>query len=205
VGGDYFDVLQVNDSCWAAVIADVAGKGVSSALLASLLQGAFLAVSEASELMEKKMDRVNRFLYERTGGDKYATIFYCLLDRGGRLRYVNAGHCAPLLVAAGREATYLESTAVPVGLLPEAGFQIEERQLSPGDRIVIYTDGVTEAQSPDREFFGRKRLREIVQAHAGDSCVDLHNFIMGELRGFIHTAPHADDITAVVLEYSPEK
>src|SRR6185503_10176310 len=205
VGGDYFDVLQVNDSCWAAVIADVAGKGVSSALLASLLQGAFLAVSEASELMEKKMDRVNRFLYERTGGDKYATIFYCLLDRGGRLRYVNAGHCAPLLVAGGREPAYLESTAVPVGLLPEASFQIEERQLSPGDRIVVYTDGVTEAQSPDHEFFGRKRLRDIVQAHAGDSCVDLHNFIMGELRGFIHTAPQADDITAVVLEYSPEK
>jgi serine phosphatase RsbU (regulator of sigma subunit) len=203
VGGDYFDVLQVTETCWAAVVADVAGKGVSSALLASLLQGAFLAVSDSSDLMEKKMDRVNRFISERTGGDKYATIFYCLLDHDGRLRYVNAGHCAPMLVSTGREPEYLEATAVPVGLLTEASFVVEEKQLSPGDRIVIYTDGVTEAQNPSREFFGRKRLREIVLAHAADSCLELHNNIMGEVKGFINIAPQSDDITTVILEYSP--
>ena len=82
---------------------------------------------------------------------------------------------------------------------------VEERKLLPGDRVVIYSDGVTEAQSPAREFFGRKRLRDIVMAHTTDSCIDLHNNIMGEVKGFINTAPQADDITTVILEYRPEE
>jgi serine phosphatase RsbU (regulator of sigma subunit) len=205
VGGDYFDVIQVNDACWAAVVADVAGKGVSSALLASLLQGAFLAVSDASEMLEKKMERMNRFLSERTDGDKYATIFYCLIDQDGRLRYVNAGQCSPMIVSAGRQPEYLDTTAVPVGLLPDASFAVEQRQLAPGDRIVICTDGVTEAQNSTREFFGRKRLREIVLAHTEDSCAALHTAIMSDVRKFVGAAAQADDITTVILEYQPEK
>src|SRR5436189_274524 len=134
-------------SCWSAVVADVSGKGVSSALLASLLQGAFLTVSENPELMSRKLDRISQFLNERTEGGKYATIFYCLLHRTGRLRYINAGHCAPPLISSGGQYEYLEATAMPAGLLQDAEFSVVERQLSPGDRLVIYTDGVTEAEN----------------------------------------------------------
>src|SRR5690242_1219149 len=119
VGGDYFDVIAVSESCWATVVADVSGKGVSSALLASLLQGAFLTAAEGSAAMADKVAHINRFLHERTEGGKYATIFYCLLDRAGRLRYINAGHCAPILISQDGRHEYLETTAMPVGLLPQ--------------------------------------------------------------------------------------
>ena len=203
VGGDYFDVVPVDDSCWSAVVADVSGKGVSSALLASLLQGAFLTVSENPELMSRKLDRISQFLNERTEGGKYATIFYCLLHRTGRLRYINAGHCAPLLISSGGQYEYLEATAMPAGLVQDAEFSVVERRLLPGDRMVIYTDGVTEAENPSGDFFGRKHLRELAVAHAGDSCVGLHTAIQNAVRAFVKDAPQADDITLAVLEYQP--
>jgi len=203
VGGDYFDVSRVTDACWAVVVADVSGKGVSSALLASLLQGAFLTATDSSEMMVKRVRGLNRFLYERTEGSKYATIFYGLLDRGGRFRYINAGQGAPILISQDGRYEYLETTATPVGILEESEFAVEERQLAPGDRIVIYTDGVTEAQNPRGEFFGRKQLRELVVAHAADSCGTLHDSVLRAVKVFTESAPQADDITLVVVEYRP--
>jgi serine phosphatase RsbU (regulator of sigma subunit) len=203
VGGDYYDVNEVTESCWAAVVADVSGKGVSSALLASLLQGAFLTATDSSELMVKKIIGLNRFLQERTEGGKYATIFYSLLDRGGRLRYINAGQCAPIVLSTDGRYEYLESTAMPVGILEGAEFTVEERQLAPGDRVVIYTDGVTEAENPRGEFYGRKQLRELVVARAADSCAMLHDAILRAVKVFTDSAMQADDITLVVVEYRP--
>ena len=204
VGGDYFDVAEVDDCCWATVVADVSGKGVSSALLASLLQGAFLTISQSPEVMSRKVEGLNRFLNDRTMGNKYATVFYCLIGRDGRLHYINAGHCAAILISQAGVYEYLETTGMPVGMLPEAEFKVEERQLSPGDRIVIYTDGVTEAQNQRGEFFGRKQLREIVVAHAGDACAALHEAVLRNVKNFTGGAPQADDITLVVLEYHPD-
>ncbi|MDQ6665970.1 MAG: SpoIIE family protein phosphatase [Acidobacteriota bacterium] len=203
VGGDYFDVLPVNASCWATVVADVSGKGVSSALLASLLQGVFLNVSEGTAEMRQQMDRINRFLSERTGGGKYATIFYCLLDELGRLRYINAGHCAPIVVPADDPLSYLETTAMPVGLMSETVFDTGEKRLAPCDKVVIYSDGVTEAQSPTGEFFGRRRLRESILAHRKDSCQAMHDAIQDAVRIFTEGAPQSDDVTLVVVEYGP--
>jgi serine phosphatase RsbU (regulator of sigma subunit) len=204
VGGDYYDVVEVDESCWATVVADVSGKGVSSALLASLLQGAFLTTSPSFDVMAKRVERLNRYLNDRTKGGKYATVFHCLLDRNGSLHYINGGHCAPILISQTGRYEYLEATAMPVGMLAEAEFKVEERRLSPGDRIVIYTDGVTEAQNPSGEFFGRKQLREIVVAHAGDGCAALHDAVLRTVKNFISDAPQADDITLVVLEYHPD-
>ena len=204
VGGDYFDVVKVSESCWATIVADVSGKGVSSALLAALLQGAFLTEPDYPETMGRKIDRINLYLNERTQGGKYATIFYSLLDRDGRLSYINAGQCAPILVSSGGRSEYLETTAMPVGLLLEAEFTPQRKQLLPGDRIVIYSDGVTEAQNARNEFFGRKRLRETVLAHAADPGRELHDAVLREVKNFIDAAPQADDITLVVVEYRPE-
>ncbi len=204
VGGDYFDVVKVSESCWATVVADVSGKGVSSALLASLLQGAFLTASDASDQMAPQVQRINRFLNERTEGGKYATIFYCLLDRDGSLHYINAGQCAPILLSRDGRWEYLATTAVPVGLLPQAEFVVEKRQLAPGDRLVIYSDGVTEAQNAHSEFFGRKHLREIAVSHAADAGPALHDAVLGAVKTFVDSAPQADDITLVVIEYQPD-
>ncbi len=203
VGGDYFDVLRAGDSAWSAVVADVSGKGVSSALLASLLQGVFLNVATSAAAMREKMERINNFLTERTEGGKYATIFYGLFDESGRLHYINAGHCAPIIVPPEHPLSYLETTAMPAGLLAEAVFEADEKRLTPGDKVVIYSDGVTEAQSPAGEFFGRRRLREAILAHRGDSCKALHDAIQDAVRVFTEGAPQSDDVTLVVLEYSP--
>jgi len=100
VGGDYFDVKQISTELWAAVVADVSGKGVSSALLAGLLQGVFLMASMRPRDLEGMLALLNAFLLDRTRGEKYATVFYCTLDASGLLRYANAGHCAPFLVGS---------------------------------------------------------------------------------------------------------
>ncbi|MGO9009854.1 MAG: SpoIIE family protein phosphatase [Bryobacteraceae bacterium] len=201
VGGDYYDVIAVNERCWGAVVADVSGKGVSSALLAALLQGALIPASDHADVLARRMGKLNTFLIERTGGEKYATIFYCLLNQDGRLDYVNAAHCPPIVVRPGGETAELEATGVPVGLIEGSSYELASRQLSPGDKLVIYTDGVTEAQDARAGFFGRKRLFDLVRAQAGASAAALHDAIQGAVHEFTEGAPQSDDITLVVLDY----
>ena len=187
--------------CWTAVVADVSGKGVSSALLASLLQGALLTVTEDPDAMGRRIERLNHFLLERTGGEKYATIFYCLLRDDGRMHYVNAAHCVPMVVRPGGQWHELEVSGTPVGLIEPAEFSVLEQLLSPGDKVVIYSDGVTEAQNRDGNFFGKRRLREVVEAHASNSCTAVHDAIQEAVAVFTEGAPQSDDITLVVLEF----
>jgi phosphoserine phosphatase RsbU/P len=201
VGGDYFDAIPAGPDAWTAVVADVSGKGVSSALLASFLQGAFLAASHGDTALDERLERINAFLLERTAGEKYATIFYCLLERGGRLHYVNAGHCPPLIVRADGALESLSATGMPVGIAESADFEVRQATLASGDKIVIYTDGVTEAQNLDGEFFGRQRLRQAVAEHRADCCNMLHDAVQSQVAAFTEGAPQADDITLVVIEY----
>ena len=202
VGGDYFEVAEVHRHCWSAVVADVSGKGVSSALLASLLQGALIAATGEPRALEHRMERLNRFLLNRTGGEKYATIFYCLVAADGQFHYVNAAHCAGLWFRADGTQASLEATGMPVGLIEGAAFPVAEERLSPGDKVVLYSDGVTEARNAEGEFFGRKRLREVVATHAKESCQAIHEAIEAAVAAFTEGAPQADDITVLVLEYA---
>ena len=204
VGGDYYDFIPSGPDAWTVVVADVSGKGVSSALLAALLQGAFLAVSHSDAALHKRLERINTFLNERTAGEKYATVFYCLLERAGQLLYVNAGHCPPLIVRQAGGIESLAATAPPVGLIESAEFAVGETTLADGDKIVIYSDGVTEAQNLEGEFFGRQRLRQAVAEHHTGSCHALHEAVAGAVAGFTESAPQADDITLVAIEYRGE-
>jgi serine phosphatase RsbU (regulator of sigma subunit) len=201
VGGDYFDVTQVNPNCWSAVVADVSGKGPGSALLAALLQGALITSTESPAVLGRRMERLNRFLLERTGGEKYATVFYCLLDRGGLLSYVNAAHCPPLVAPSAGAQTGLDATGMPVGLVETANYAVAEVRLNPGDKLVVYTDGVTEAQNAAGEFFGKKRLQETVADHAAEPCQAVHDAIQTAVSAFTQGAEQSDDITLLVLEY----
>jgi phosphoserine phosphatase RsbU/P len=201
VGGDYFDVNPVNPRCWSAVVADVSGKGVSSALLASLLQGALIAATDHPEALGHRLERLNRFLFDRTCGEKYATVFLCLLDMDGRFSYVNAAHCPPIVVRATGDLQTLPATSVPVGLLESAEFTVLEQRLAPGDKVVIYSDGVTEAQNGRSEFFEKRRLREIIAGHAASSCSDIHDAIHNAVAEFTEGAKQSDDITVLVLEF----
>jgi len=200
VGGDYYDVVAIGPDTWSLVVADVSGKGVSSALLASFLQGAFLSASSTTDIPEV-LARINKFLNDRAEHGKYATMFYSKLDSAGRLTYANAGHCAPMLVRSTGEIEKLEATSLPVGLVAGAPFGLSHRDLRPRDRVVLYTDGVTEAQNSAGEFFGRKRLREAIQRAGGAGCAELHALIHQAILDFTAGAEQADDLTLVVMEY----
>ena len=212
VGGDYFDVTEVahrsesslsedGPECWSAVVADVSGKGVSSALLASLLQGALITASHDPRALGRRIERLNRFLIDRTASEKYATVFYCMVERSGRFSYVNAAHCPPILVRARGVQESLDATGMPVGLVESAEFPVAECVLAAGDKVVIYTDGVTEAQNTAGEFFGKRRLRVIVSTRASESCTAIHDAVQESVASFTEGAKQADDITVLVLEY----
>lgn len=201
VGGDYYDFTAVDPRCWCVVVADVSGKGVGSALLASLLQGALITATGAPEGLVRRIVRLNQFLLDRTGGEKYATLFYSLLHDDGTLSYINAAQCPPIVIRTTGERIELEATGMPVGLMEGAEFTVESLQLSPGDRVVIYSDGVSEAQNLSGEFFGKKRLNEILNQHAAESCSAIHDAIQEGVAAFTEGAPQSDDITVVVLEY----
>jgi hypothetical protein len=202
VGGDYFDCFPIGEDRWAALVVDVSGKGVSSALVAALLQGAFLTFDDGP--IDGKIRRVNRLLNERTEEGKYATIFYCTIDANGLVTYVNAGHCSPIVVSSGEKAVYLEATGVPVGLVDDAEYTRETVQLKPGDTVVIYSDGVTDAQDASGKFFGRRRLRLSIENAMHLSAAELHSALQDTLEAHTADAEQADDLTLLVLQYRPQ-
>jgi serine phosphatase RsbU (regulator of sigma subunit) len=205
VGGDYFDVRRISPTAWTLVNADVSGKGVSSALLASLLQGVFLAAPYTNVPLDEAMVRINGFLLEQTGGEKFATIFFGILARDGVLRYVNAGHGVALLVHAAGRLERLHPTGVPVGMLAEAAYETGEAKLADGDKLVLYSDGFTEAANPEGQFFGEARLREVVRANAGAGAQALFDALESALAKHTEGTVQKDDITFLTVEYRTEE
>ncbi len=202
VGGDYYDLRPISDDCWALAVADVSGKGVGAALLAALLQGMFVAAPYTRLPIEEMMGRVNRFLLERTGGEQYATLVYGLLECSGRMRLVNAGHPPVLLLRRG-EVHRLVARSVPIGLLEEAAYVADDLQLEVGDRLVIYTDGLTEARNASGESFGLGRLERLLQSHGRPGAESLHRRVLQAVQEFIGDAQQPDDIALLVLEFGP--
>ena len=203
VGGDYVDIRPVNETCWAAMIADVSGKGVGAALLASLLQGMFIASPYTRLTIEDMVTRVNRYLLERTGGEQYATAFYCTLEADGALRWINAGHPPVLVVGAAGQVQHLSANGTPLGMFPEAVYTVMESRLAPGDKLVLYTDGVLDSENGERATFGLKRLRATVAANAGATSQELLAVILRALHEFTDGRAAADDVTLAVIEYQP--
>ncbi len=205
VGGDYYDVLPLGPDRTAVVVADVSGKGVSSALLASLIQGAFLRGAHTDEEIRGMLTSMNRFLLGRTEGEKYATLFYCLCHRDGLLRWANAAHCAPLVVRRSGPIEALMPTGMPVGMFETAEYEVRETRLEPGDKLVIYTDGITDARARDDRFFEEERLQDTVRRFATATGAELHAAILQAVTDFTGGAEQADDVTLVVVEYQPEE
>jgi sigma-B regulation protein RsbU (phosphoserine phosphatase) len=202
VGGDYFDVRKIHDHLWASVVADVSGKGVSSALLASLLQGAFVMSSGAEEDIEPMMQQLNQFLLERTRGEKYATVFYATVSASGALCYSNAGHCAPFLVGREGRLRRLHTSGMPVGMLEGSPFQTVRTTVQAGDKIVIYSDGLTEAENADGQFFETERLRACLKENAQLDAIGLHRALLKAVDVFAEGGVIRDDITVLVLEFA---
>jgi sigma-B regulation protein RsbU (phosphoserine phosphatase) len=201
VGGDCFDVFELSGGRYGFFIGDISGKGISAALLATLLQGVFFTTAALDIPLTETVSRVNKYLCERSIEERYATLFYGVLDPSGKLEYVNAGHVPPLLRRRDGSLDALPAESVPVGMFADAVFLSSTIQLAPNDVLVIYTDGVTEASNIHNELFDETRLRTILQAFEGASGNDLARAITNGMREFTQGAPQNDDITMLVVTH----
>jgi phosphoserine phosphatase RsbU/P len=201
VGGDCFDVIELGSGRRGFFVGDVSGKGISAALLATLLQGVFFTTASMDLPVAEVFSRVNQYLCDRTLDSRYATVFYGLLDADGALEYLNAGHVPPLIRRRSGTLEALAPGNLPVGLFPEAEYQSARVTLAPGDCLVIYTDGVSEAVNRRQEMFEETRLRRIVQDFQGQAVEELARAIREGVKAFTEGAAQSDDITVFVVQY----
>jgi len=194
IGGDFFDVVNTDDGL-AVVLADVSGKGVSAAVLASTLQGMVYAHLHARMPLTDIMTSVNRFFTQKHLGEKYATVIITRVRRDGELEYVNCGHVPPLLVS-GDQVMRPQHGNLPVGLLADAQYESDRVHLKPGDRFILVTDGVTEAENAHGEFYDNERLEAV--AAKTPTLED----IFASVSAFCEGNPLGDDCTVVELPYT---
>ncbi len=170
VGGDYFDVFPMGEDRTAFIIADVSGKGLGAALLTTMLQGALSGMRIGIEPAQV-FNHINHFLCEHVEVARYATMFLGILDRDGQMEFINAGHPSPFLLRRGEIDEPFSEGSYPVGLMPGVNYSVARVKLRPGDTLVLFSDGVTEAMDPDDNMYGVPRLRE--------ALADLHEASLG--------------------------
>ena len=192
VGGDFFDVIP-GDNCVHLSLVDVSGKGVSAAILASTLQGMLFMQLGSGEALGTIAAAINRYLCTKNVG-KYATMVLARLHRDGAFEYVNCGHIEPR-VCIGDSVRRLAVSNLPVGLLAHAEYQAETIGLGAGDRVVIVSDGFTEAEDSAGEFFGEERFDQAIR------CSEIQDAI-GHMMEFCAGQPANDDVTIVQLRFS---
>jgi len=201
VGGDCFDVIELGGGRHGFFVGDVAGKGISAALLATLLQGVFFTSASTDLPLPKLFSRVNQYLSERSAQERYATVFYGVLDEAGQFEYVNAGHVPPLIRRLSGKAEGLEGGNMPVGLFAEAEYESASAKMEPGEFLVIYSDGVSEAANIRRELFEEERLRDVLEGFKGQTVEELALSVRDAVKAFSAGAPQSDDITMLVVQY----
>ncbi|HEX8896207.1 MAG TPA: SpoIIE family protein phosphatase, partial [Terriglobales bacterium] len=201
VGGDCFDVISLEGGRLGFFVGDVSGKGISAALLATFLQGVFFTTATMDLPLPEIFARVNKYLSERTTDSRYATVFYGVLDTKGCFEYVNAGHVPPLIVRRSGTLEAIGSLNSPVGMFGETEYQSASVKLDPGDFVVIYSDGVSDAVNNDSEFFEEARLRTLISGFKGKTAQELATAIWTGVKTFTAGAPHSDDSTVLVIQY----
>jgi sigma-B regulation protein RsbU (phosphoserine phosphatase) len=209
VGGDYYDVFALQDGRLGLAIGDVSGKGISAALLMASLRASLRGVTlDNPRDFAKLMDKVNRLVYEASANNRYATFFFGALDPETlMLECVNAGHNAPLVLrqkpGGGADILRLEADGPVVGLLPFAPYTEQRLQLEPGDLVVTYTDGISEAMTRDEEEWGEDRMMVAAAAAREGSAEDVMKAIFAEADMFTDGAPQHDDMTMLILKLDP--
>lgn len=202
IGGDYFDYFRLHDGRVALAIADVAGKGVPAALLMSNLQAILRAECARGSAVTAIPAQANRQLSDSMGGSsKFVTFFYGALDPGTRrLSYTNAGHNPPLVVRADGRIEELATGGLLLGVFPFAEYEEGAVDLGPGDLCVLFTDGVTEAESRSRNLYGDERLQELLRRLRGESASRIAQAISDDVAAFSHGLHQSDDVTVIVVK-----
>jgi serine phosphatase RsbU (regulator of sigma subunit) len=200
VGGDYFDVVPVSEGRSGVLIADVSGKGLGAALLTTMLQGALSGMSMGADPV-KVFNHINRFLCHHSEVGRYATMFIGMVGEDGMLEYIKAGHPAPLLLRQGKVTELYTEGSFPVGLIEEADYPSARLQLEPEDTLVLFSDGVTEAEDPDHELFEVTGLSKVLEGRVDESVEELKQVILDGVRAFTRGASQSDDLTLLVVRY----
>jgi len=200
VGGDYFDVFPLSDGRTAFVIADVSGKGLGAAILTTMLQGALSGMTLGTD-PARVFNHVNRFLCDHSEVGRYATVFFGILDNAGHLEFINAGHPSPFLIRRGAADEAFTEGSYPVGLVPEAQYTAACLKLEPGDTLVLFTDGVTEAMDPDEQLFGIPRLKTVLTGQLECPLEHLQKCVLEAVENFTRGARQADDLTLLIVRY----
>ncbi len=199
VGGDYFDIRQVDQQRVALSVGDVVGKGWPAALLMSNLQAAVRSAAADEIEPHALCSKVNRVIYGNVTPDKFITFFYALLDAGRReLVYTNAGHNAPVLIREDRTLSRLDAGGAVIGVRPDSHYEQGRVRLAPGDRVALFTDGITEAQNEAGDEFGEERLIETLIEHRRLGADDLHKALLASIAAHGVTE-FQDDATLIVL------
>lgn len=197
VGGDYFDVIRLDDQCLGICIGDVAGKGITAALLMANLQAAFRAFAVVGASPSTVCSKLNEFVCGNVAPGKFITFFYAVVDPGrGTITYENAGHCPALLVKQSGQAEFLRGDGAVLGVIPDYVYKDYIAPLNTGDRLLLYTDGVTEAENHNEEEFGSTRLMQAAQNSDG-SAVGTQKKLMEDVTRFCGSN-FRDDVTVVV-------
>lgn len=201
VGGDFYDFLPLGSGGWMGVLADVSGKGMSAALLSSMLLGALSMEFRSGTPSREALARVNRLLCEKSLDFQFVTLFLFLLDPNGAGHFIGAGHNPAYLCRASTGRTErLVSDSFFLGMFDSASYEPCPLQLDKGDILVVYSDGLTDAENRQAEMFGEERLLEIVRQEAPAGSDALQRKLLQAIEEFTQGVPQTDDITFLVVE-----
>jgi sigma-B regulation protein RsbU (phosphoserine phosphatase) len=201
VGGDYYDFIEIGDKLWGICLGDVSGKGMPAALLMANLQATLRSQILQGLSVADCLARANRLIFRSTDPDRFATLFYGVLDSAEhRFRYSNAGHNPPFLLRPGCEPVLLEVGGTVLGSFEICSYKEASTDLHPGDVILVFSDGISEAANESGEQFGENRIAEIIAGNQADSSEGLvHKLIEAALDHSQARTP-LDDMTVVVIK-----
>jgi hypothetical protein len=206
VGGDLYDVFANDNAETVFVLGDVSGKGLSAALLMGLVQGAVRASCQKGSGLSPgdTAKQLNNLLCAKTARERFVTLFWCTFNaKTSILRYVNAGHCPPLLVRETSEVLRLEAGGPVLGMLPAAQYEYGEVMVQAGDLLVIFSDGIVEAADTQQQEFGEERLISGIEHNWRKPAREICNTIFANVNAFIGTQPAQDDQTLVIARFEP--
>jgi len=201
VGGDFYDFLKLETGELFGVLADVSGKGISASLLSSMLLGCLQMQLRAGLPVNEAVNRLNRFLCEKSSSGRFVTMFLLTLNSDGCGKYISAGHNPSYLFrAATREIEELGSNNMIVGAFSSATYQPDRLQLEKGDVLVVYSDGLTEAENPQGEMLGEEQVKAVIRLEAPSGSKHLEQKLLETIQGFTRGRSQTDDITLMIVE-----
>jgi len=202
VGGDYFDVIKLDENLLCVAIADVSGKGFPAALLMANLQSAFHALIASGMQLVKICGRLNNIVYENTDVDKFITFFAAIYNsQDGTLSYVNAGHNYPFLIKSDGGVIRLDKGGLMLGVMQDVKYETGEEKIKNEDLLYLFTDGVNEALNLKAEQFTEKKLEEVLAANSNRTASKILETVKNEISSFVGDAPQSDDITQVCVKF----